>query len=383
MNIAFIGKYPPISGGESTKLYWLAKNLGERGNKCTIISDCQERNDKSSLSLEDLTYLQPKNISLFSTSKTSLWESEKEFRTERLSDLAIRSIGLENSDAIIGWYLIPYGVASSLAANHCNKPLILQHAGSDMKRFFGSPNLKCLLMNQFSSADGIMAYPSYYEAFHHLNKNVFLHNPKIDVKGFENSPDFERPNELNEKRLITFLGKISETKGAFDLLDAYENIGENKDLALVYFGEGKTKELENQIKDKNLKNVYTYSSLPPWRIPGLLRESDLFFVGERDFYVQRHFSRKAMEAMVCKSPLLISSEMKNKGVYRKLVDGEHCLEVNPKDKRDLSYKIKKVLDNSNFSSKISENAYEFARKANSDFEFYIEDVETFLRNVIQ
>ncbi len=380
MNITFIGKYPPISGGEATKLYWLAKNLGERGHKCTIVSDCQERTDKSHLSLEDLTYLQPKNIQLFSTVKTDIWESEKSFKMERISDLAIRTIGNEDSDIIVGWYLIPYGVSASLASKYSKKPFVLQHAGSDMKRLFSSSNLKSLLMNQFSSANGIMSYPSYYSSFKSLNNNVFLHNPKVDMSGFDRCPDFEKPSELEGKRLITFLGKISESKGAFDLLKAYDLMGESEEFALIYLGGGKkTKELKKSIQNRKLKNVYVYPSIPPWRVPGILRKSDVFFVGERDFYIQRHFSRKAMEAMSCKSPLLISSEVKNKGIYKNLIDRIHCIEVDPLNTRDLSDKLKLVLDNINLSSKISENGYEFARKVNEGFNDYISDVEIFLR----
>ncbi len=384
MNITFIGKYPPIVGGESTKLYWLAKNLGKRGHNCNIVSDCQERDNKANLSLEDLAYLQPENVRLFSTSETSTWESEREFRTERLTDLAIRTIEYEDSDLIIGWYLIPYCVSASLASKYTHLPFVLQHAGSDIKRLFGSPNLKCLLMNQLSSADGIMAYPSYYSLFKQLNENVFLHNPKIDMKEFSKCPNFTKPEEIREKKLITYLGKFSETKGIFDLLKAYEKIGESEEFALVYIGSGaKKRELEELMKTKGFKNVYIYPPIPPWKVPGLLRASNIFFVGERDFYVQKHFSRKPMEALACRTPLLISSEVKNKGIYRNLIDGVHCLEINPKRTEELSKKIKFLLDNDNLSQKISENGYEFAKKANDNFEEYIRDVETFLMNTAQ
>ncbi len=380
MKIAFIGKYPPTIGGESTKLYWLAKALGERGNECMIISDCQEREDKSPLSLEDLVYLQPKNVKLFSTSKITIEWYEESFKTERLADLSIRATYHENPDVIVGWYLVPYGIASFLASKFTNKPLILQHAGSDMKRFFGSSNLKSLLINQFASAKGIMAYPSYYFSLRFLNENVFLHNPKINVSEIENSQNFNLPEELIGKKLITFLGKISRAKGAFDLLRAYEILGESKEFALVYVGNGmQKKELEVLVREKGFKNVFIYPPLPPWRVPGFLRKSSVFFVGERNFYVSRHFSRKPMEALLCKSPLLISSEMKQKGIYKNLISGIHCIEINPYDIIDVSKKLKILLDNPFLAKEISENGYEFAKRANEGFEDYIEEVENFLR----
>ena len=39
MKVTIIGKYPPIFGGESTKLYWASKELGERGHRINIITD--------------------------------------------------------------------------------------------------------------------------------------------------------------------------------------------------------------------------------------------------------------------------------------------------------------------------------------------------------
>jgi len=37
-----IGKYPPIEGGVSAKVYWLAKALGERGYEVYIFTNAQE-----------------------------------------------------------------------------------------------------------------------------------------------------------------------------------------------------------------------------------------------------------------------------------------------------------------------------------------------------
>ena len=37
-----IGKYPPIEGGVSARVYWLAKALGERGHEVHIVTNAQE-----------------------------------------------------------------------------------------------------------------------------------------------------------------------------------------------------------------------------------------------------------------------------------------------------------------------------------------------------
>ena len=42
MKICIISKYPPIQGGVSSAAYWLAKGLGEEGDKVFVISNCWE-----------------------------------------------------------------------------------------------------------------------------------------------------------------------------------------------------------------------------------------------------------------------------------------------------------------------------------------------------
>ena len=382
MKITFVGKYPPIVGGESTKLYWLAKKLGEKGHECSIVSDCQEREDKAILNLEDLNYLQPKNVNLYSTSLVSLEMNERQFKTERLADLSIKAVGKKDSDLIIGWYLLPYGSAASIASQYTGKDYILQHAGSDMKNFFGSQNLKSFLLNQFASARSIMSYPSYFNAFSKGKENVFFHNPKIDQKGFEECPEFNRPDYLQNRKLITFLGKISESKGALDLLNAYCLMGESKEYTLVYIGEGKIKkDLQKIVNERNLQNVFFLSPVPTWRVPGILRLSDVFFLGERGFYVKNHFSRKGIEAMLCRSPLIISYEMKNKGAYTKLIDGENCIGVDPRDTKQLSGKLKQLLGDESFSENVRRRGYEFACQSNKDFDSYVDNVENYLKEI--
>ncbi len=195
--------------------------------------------------------------------------------------------------------------------------------------------------------------------------------------------DFDIPEELEGKKILTFLGKLSRSKGVHDLLNAYEVIGESDEYALMYVGRGKERDaLEKKVRENRLRNVSFFPPIPTWRVPGILRASRAFIVGERDFYVQKHFSRKAMEAMACKTPVIISSEVKNKGVYNNLIDGEHCLEINPRDTKAFAEKLKFLIDDDSLADKLSRNGYEFASQVNSDYSQYIKSIETFLKNTI-
>jgi hypothetical protein len=45
MKICFIGKYPPIEGGEASKLYWQVRELGKRGHEIHVVTNafCVEK----------------------------------------------------------------------------------------------------------------------------------------------------------------------------------------------------------------------------------------------------------------------------------------------------------------------------------------------------
>jgi len=387
MKLTIIGKYPPISGGESAKLYWLSKRLGERGHTINIISDCQERKGKSTLKLEDLDFLQPnRQVRLYSTSPLSVDEPEKPFITERLSNLALKVIATEDTDLILGMYLLPYGSSAHISGQISGKPYLIQHAGSDMKRLFQSPNLKAYLMNVLALSSGIMSYPSHFNFFKAFSNNVFLNSPHIDIDSFEQSPDFDLKvnglENLTNKKIITYLGKLDKQKGVYELLNAYRNT-DTSESALLFVGAGKEKEgLEEMVRGNKIRNVFFGGSIPPWRVPGLLRKTAVFVVPERDFFIKSHVPRKPMESLACRTPVILSSEVKNKRAYIGLKDGENCVVVNPKDIREFSIKLRKLIGADGYREIIGERGYEFALQNNS-FEDYTERVEGFLESVLR
>lgn len=108
-----------------------------------------------------------------------------------------------------------------------------------------------------------------------------LPNPIVDVKDFEVSPIPSHPffNKLGKKTVIISIGRLVESKGFGDLIDAFEVlISENKnDYFLLIIGEGKLKEsLEEKIKERKLS---TYVSIIDFR------EDFLAYIEHSDLYV--------------------------------------------------------------------------------------------------
>ena len=69
MKICMLSKYPPIEGGVSSKVYWLAKALGESGHKVHIVSNALEVENeyREVLDTNNPPYYSPKNVSVHNT----------------------------------------------------------------------------------------------------------------------------------------------------------------------------------------------------------------------------------------------------------------------------------------------------------------------------
>ena len=63
MKICMISKYPPIEGGVSSKTYWTAKALGERGHEVHIVTNALEVEEeyREGIDINDPNYT-PKNV---------------------------------------------------------------------------------------------------------------------------------------------------------------------------------------------------------------------------------------------------------------------------------------------------------------------------------
>ncbi len=63
MKIGIISKYPPIEGGVSSEIYWLAKYLGEKDVDVVVVTDswAVEEDFRENIMYDELDKLQPKN----------------------------------------------------------------------------------------------------------------------------------------------------------------------------------------------------------------------------------------------------------------------------------------------------------------------------------
>jgi len=386
MRICFISKYPPIEGGVSARVYWLAKALGGRGHEIHIVTNAQEVEEgyKEEIDNNEQEYT-PRNVHVHSTtSDTNPWHIPfSKAYTERIANLAIEVIEKYNIQLIDSYYILPYGIAAFIAKNITRRPQILHHAGSDIAKLFTSPSYNTLFKTIFQRVDKIITIPSMKEMFLSLgiseSRIAFNEKVSVDTKAFnpEVSPfplsDYiER--KIPECPIITYIGKINyywKTKGLYELIEAVKEI--KSDFLLLFVANGKgLAGFQNLIREKKLeKHSIFLGFVPPWRIPSIINLSTCVVVAEREFPIQYHTPILPREVMTVGKCLILSKELYNKGCYGNLIDGENVLLIDPKNIKQFRQVIEDIIRHPDSASRVGQNAYKFSRQI-ENFNKYID-----------
>ena len=395
LKICLIAKYPPIEGGESSKAYWLARVLGERGHEIHIITNAWEVETKyrEKIESEDLEKdYQPKNVYVWNTDPFINPRFIPYFTpyTEKLVNKSIEVIEEYGIDVIDSWYLLPYGIAGFLAKAITGKPLIIRHAGSDIGRLFNSPSLRTLFIRIFERTDKIVTYPNTVSFFRSLGipkEKIFI-NRKVSVNTEIFTPEGPRfilednvGKKMEEVPVITYIGKLSRAKGVYELVEAIARIKE--EFLLLFVTQNKDlKEFQEFVRQKGLKKKTVFLGfLPPWKIPSIIRSSTCVVVPERDFPIPHHMPILPREVIACGRCLILSKELYEK--YKKLgfEDKENCIVVNPKDIPNFRMALELVIKNEEIRNMIAQNGLTLSKKI-ENFEEYIKETLTLYYGVI-
>lgn len=377
MRICLVSKYPPIEGGVSTKVYWLAKALGERGHEIHIVTNAQEVENEYKESIDSNEHEHtPKNVHLHSTgANNNPWHIPfSKAYAERIANLAIEVIEKYDIQLIDSHYALPYGTAAFIAKNITGRPQILRHAGSDMGKLFASTSYNTLFKAVFQRVDKIITIPPLKKMFLSFgipeSKIAFDEKVGVDTKAFnpEVSP-FHLPEyikrEIPKYPIITYIGKINyywKSKGLYELIEAVEEIKDDFLLLFVASGRG-LREFQNLVREKHLeKRSIFIGFVPPWKIPSIIKLSTCVVVPEREFPIQCHTPILPREVMAVGKCLILSKELYDKRCYGNLADGENVLLVDPKNIKQFRTIIKDIIRHPDTASRIGQNAYKFSRQ---------------------
>jgi len=364
MNICIIGKYPPIEGGVSSKVYWLAKALGERGHEVHIVTNALEVEEeyRETLDINDPNY-SPKNVYIHSTDPSPTIKANpshipfSKMYCEKLASLAIKVIEEHKIEVIDSWYLIPYCVSGFIAKSFTNVPQIIRYGGSDSQRLYPSPYLNNLLDKIIKSADTTMtnAIPMQKvtvdtQAFHPKVMPMNLSSYITNQKYFSGIP------------LISYIGKIThhfETKGLCELLEACSKI--NKDFLLLFVANGKKlNEFKKLVKNASLAEKTIFLDFaPPWKMPSILQASTCVVALEKitSPVLQYHTPALPAEALATGKCVLMSKTLQEKEPYDKLKAGKEILTVDPNNTGKIRESIEGLIENPEMANTIGMGGY--------------------------
>lgn len=395
MKICLISKYPPIEGGESSKAYWLAKGIGERGHEVHVVTNAMEVESdyREHLAADDLNNeFKPKNVFVHNTDPfiNPAYIPYSKPYTEKLASLAIDIIKEYDLQLIDSWYILPYVISGFLAKTFTGRPQVIRHAGSDMSRLLSSPYLVTLFTSTFNKVDKVITYPSMKKLFLNLGvkeEKIFLNNKvSVDTKVF--NPDVKpidlssyTDRDLDRTPIITYIGKIGVTKGIFELVEAASKIKD--DYVLLFVAKGKElKKFKEHIDKLGIQDKTLFIDfVPPWRIPSIIKRSACVVIPERDFPVVQHTPILPREVMAVGKCTILSEELYSKRRSQDIEDGKNVIVVDPKNIQKFKEALEKVLRDPDYAEKIGQQARLVSEKIER-FDEYVDDTINLYAEII-
>lgn len=386
-----MGKYPPLQGGVSCGTYWLARALAQKGHKIFIVTNTQEAGFEYSAQIypRDSYNLEPDNITLINTRPlNSRFIPAYPAFVSKLAGLSIEAIKKEKIDVLYSNYLLPYGVAASIAQAATGIPWFLDHAGSDITNLLNEEQLRPVFLELFKQADVVVNSPqvrylSGGRGFIGKEKLAPLSTDKLFARSLDDvfSPQV-KPAALSEyfqgfrKELPVFTcpGKVSFLHKTFAFIEAASKLPKGRFYLLFITEQGRNQVLlKNKLRECGLTDqACVLPFVPPWKVPSFFNASTCVVCPEDeedpDFPQGTHSSRLPLEAMMCGKCVIVGKGMSKKFFYSSCQDGKHLLAVNPRDTREFSRILRTVIEDPGIAEKIGRQARGYILKQKVLFE---------------
>jgi glycosyltransferase involved in cell wall biosynthesis len=315
MKLLFIAKYPPIQGGESAKLYWLAKAIAAKGHQVTVVSNWPECDtwDRCIMNPADWSRLNHEGVTLLATDVSSIGPFIPSYdpKPERLINSALRVVEEVGADIVIGWYLLPYAFAAFNVAQLTSIPLVIQHAGSDMSRLLTNDALEIFLSHMLREAARVFTYdgPSVALTGQGVVRH-FVQHPGIPAEFAPHGDHCHFKQEfgvdIDQENVVLFLGKINKSKAFEQLLQAC--VKSSAHLLAVGGGKHKTAFIQ-RAQELELANITWLDYVPPWRVPALMRSVRAILILEVGASIPYHRSALTLEALRTATPAIVSNQI--------------------------------------------------------------------------
>lgn len=333
MKILQISKYPPIQGGVSAECFWLAQTLSELGHSILVLTNSEEVEPEYKVEWTDVDKaFCDKRRGDHPVIVVSTVHDDNHYYIPRGTPIVSKLVskGLEliadfKPDFIFSSYLEPYGVAGAFLSAVTGIPHATTHAGSDVGRLMKTDGLaKCYEMI-FQRACAVVTNRG--------DELGILPEKRVPVQSVRLRPElfYPKPRSSNGTIVLGVYGKVGRQKGTSELLTVTSRLiakGMNIELRCLWGGKGMGAVMQTISSLGLERDVHVSSFVPHWRVPEFIWGCDAIMFLENNFPILEHYPLVPLEALACGRPVLMTSEIARKGIYRRLHE-ERCLCVIP------------------------------------------------------
>lgn len=278
-----------------------------------------------------------------------------------LSGLLKNLIESKKIDLILGYNMIPDGIAAVKLANHLKLPVAFWAIGSDVNDVVKSNRINyCLSQQCIENSNLILAESKDLEnkikQFSQKTLNIQTFYKGIDVSNFQNLPLKEdlliKLNLDQGKRYILFVGRLIYDKGIYELTQTFNTIAKKySNFDLILIGEELEREkLEVRFQNYGILNKVHFKGIIPHKeIAYYMKVSELLILPSW----AEGLPNVVMEAMALGLPVVATDVG---GIPEVLENGVTGLSVPVKDVEKLTESVIRMLEDQDLREKCIANA---------------------------
>jgi len=384
MNILFYcDEYPPDrNGGIGSVTKVVAESLAKKGNTVVIVGNYEYMkiaNDIFGYSIINQVHIHRLLSSVYKTRKTyilkvALYLATKFKFSKIINDLkfkiALHKLHLTeyHIEQIIKTYNIDilempdyqdellHDLNKIVEFRKFSIPMVIRvHGSCSFMQFYVNHLIPNTILqndiNHFKRADYICAVSEFSKSF---AKQYLTSKPQINViyNPIENDY-FNESKAYPGPIVILFFGKIIRTKGAFNLINAFNKIADKlPGVILQMIGDGEI-EFAQSLVDEKYKNRVIFSGF--MRKDDLMNEIDKAFVCVLPSYFET-FSMSVLEVYARKRALIFTNRSSGPELIK---EGQTGWLIDPENVEELSKKIVWVFNHPNETINLAENGFNY------------------------
>ena len=202
--------------------------------------------------------------------------------------------------------------------------------------------MKIIEMIAYKLADAIIT--TSQSNFKYVERNYSPSGIHVLIPNYVENDVFKPMNMVKKKGSICFIGRLSQEKNLFALLEALKGLP----YTLTLIGSGEQEERLKNFANKNKVNVNFLGNIPNHKLPRILNSHELFILPS--FY--ENMPKTLLEAMACCLPVIGTNV---KGINEVIKHGENGILCDT-DSNSIREAIVTLMEDEELKQNLGENA---------------------------